>query len=203
MGIISYCWNRMLKKLRGCAICNSSVNKTAKIESGSTMVNSSIGKYSFCGYDCKLINCSIGAFCSIADNVVAGGVQHPVSWASTSPVFYAGQDSIKKKFSTFQRSEDQTTIIGNDVWIGERVLIKGGVTIEDGAVIGIGSVVSKDIGAYEIWAGSPARLIRKRFDDAMIERMVSSRWWDCSDAEIQMCADSITGTLNASLFISV
>lgn len=60
----------------------------------------------------------------------------------------------------------------------------GGVTIGDGAVIGAGSIVTKDVGPYEIWAGNPARFIRKRFDDETIEKLLESQWWNWDDEKL-------------------
>lgn len=96
--------------MRGAAIRNSYIDATSKVESGSQFVNSRMNKYSFCGYDCQIVNCRIGMFCSIADNVKIGGARHPIEWVSTSPVFYSGRDSVKKKFSTFDRDEDKKLI---------------------------------------------------------------------------------------------
>lgn len=178
---IAYYWSKLFKKAHGAAVKNSRIDRTAKIEAGSQIVNSEIGKYSFCGYDCKILNCTVGAYCSIADDVVIGGAQHPVSWVSTSPVFYAGRDSVKKKFTLFPRSDDLHTKIGNDVWIGEHALIRAGVIIGDGAVIGMGSVVTKDVAPYGIVAGVPAKLIRKRFDDEVCQGLLKSEWWTFDD----------------------
>lgn len=61
----------------------------------------------------------------------------------------------------------------------------GGVTIGDGAVIGAGSIVTKDVGPYEIWAGNPARFIRKRFDDETIEKLLESQWWNWDDTKLE------------------
>lgn len=188
---ISYYWNKILKKLRLSAVKNSTVHKSSKIESGSDFINSTMDRYSFCGYDCKLINVRIGAFCSIADNVVIGGAAHPVSWASTSPVFYAGRDSVKKKFSEFERDADKITTVGNDVWIGDGAIIKAGVTVGDGAVIGMGCVVTKDVPPYAVVAGVPAKVIKYRFDDETIQRLLDSRWWELPDEKLEACAKSI------------
>ena len=181
----SYLWNRILKKMRGVALANSTIHITSKVEAGSQVINSSMNKYSFCGYDCKILNCDIGAFCSIADGVIIGGAQHPIQWVSTSPVFYKGKDSVAKKYSEFERPKSKRTKVGNDVWIGERVLIKGGVEIGDGAIIGMGSVVTKSVGAYEIWAGNPARFIRMRFSNNIVQGLIKSSWWDLDDAVLQ------------------
>lgn len=67
-----------------------------------------------------------------------------------------------------------------------------GVHIADGAVIGAGSVVTKDVGPYEIWAGNPARFIRKRFDDETIARLLASKWWDWEDEKLIKMGDYVT-----------
>jgi len=144
-----------------------------------------MNRYSFCGYDCKILNCDIGAFCSLADGVIIGGAQHPIEWVGTSPVFYKGKDSVTKKYSEFERPKVKRTVIGNDVWIGDRAIIKGGITVGNGAVIGMGSIVTKDIGDYEIWAGNPAKLIRKRFSEDIVQGLVKISWWDWDDLTIQ------------------
>ena len=183
-----YLWSKILKKFRGCSVINSGIHPTSKIESGSHIVNSSFDKHSFCGYDCEVSNCDIGSFCSIANNVVIGGGMHPMDWVSMSPVFYEGRDSVKAKFSTHKRNAVKRTLIGHDVWIGERALIKQGVTIGIGAVVGMGSVVTKDIEPYAIVAGCPAKVIRKRFDDSTIKKLLEIKWWEFSDKKLLECA---------------
>lgn len=188
---LGYLWNRFLKKLRGKAILGSFVPSTSKIESGSQVVNSTFGKYSFCGYDCKILNCQIGSFASIADKVVIGGTRHPYEWVSTSPVFYKGRDSVKHKFSTFTREDDPLTTIGSDVWIGEGVYIKAGITIGHGAVIGMGSIVTRDVLPYTIVVGVPAKMVRKRFENEICERLLMSEWWNSSDEKLANLAPFI------------
>ncbi|MDK2946242.1 MAG: chloramphenicol O-acetyltransferase type [Geotoga sp.] len=184
MNIIYY-WAKLVKKLRGSAIKNSKIHKTAKIGSGSHIVNSTFGKYSYCGYDCQIINADIGSFCSIANNVVIGMGEHPINWVSTSPVFYENRNFSKLKFSTHKREPVKRTKIGNDVWIGERVLIKQGVSVGDGAIIGMGSVVTKDVEPYTIVAGVPAKVIRKRFEDYIIEELEKIKWWDFDEEKLK------------------
>lgn len=174
-------WNKVLKKLKFSSIRNSFIDRTSTVESGCNIVSVNMDRYSFCGYDCEIVNADIGAFCSIANDVKIGGAMHPIEWASTSPVFYKGRDSVAKKFSEYDRPKDNRTIIGNDVWIGSGAFIKQGATIGDGAVIGMGAVVTKDVPPYAIVGGNPAKLIRMRFDETIIKRMIQSEWWKLSD----------------------
>lgn len=193
--MLTYLWAKVLKKIRGSAIINSKIHKTSKVEAGSHIVNSTFDRHSFCGYDCEIVNCEVGAFCSIANNVVIGGGMHPMDWVSMSPVFYAGRDSVTAKFSTHERDKDKRTVIGNDVWIGEKVLIKQGVRIGHGTVIGMGSVVTKDVGDYAIVAGTPAKEIRKRFNHDIAQRLLAIKWWEFSDEKLHEFAPYFTKPL--------
>lgn len=179
-----YYWSKLLKKIRGPAIKSSVVGEGSKIEPGSLFVNSTMGKHSFCGYDCEIVKAEIGSFCSIANNVSIGGGEHPVDWVGTSPVFYKGRDSVRKKFSEFPREAHRKTIIGSDVWIGFRAVVLQGVTVGHGAVIGAGAVVSKDVAPYSIVAGVPARHLRHRFDGALCDALLETRWWELDDDEL-------------------
>lgn len=179
-----YYISKIIKKLHFKAVKNSIIHKNSKIEAGSEIVNSIMDKHSYCGYFCEIFNAEIGSYCSIGNNVVIGGAMHPIDWVSTSPVFYFGRDSIKAKFSLHKRENAKKTIIGNDVWIGERAMIKQGVIIGTGSVIGMGSVVTKNVKPYSIVAGCPAKEIRMRFDDKIIRELLKIRWWDWPEEKI-------------------
>ncbi|MGB3831163.1 MAG: CatB-related O-acetyltransferase [Mesorhizobium sp.] len=183
-----YYWSKILRKARGAAIHGSTIHRSSKVEPGSSFINSSMGRHSFCGYDCEIVSADIGHFCSIANYVAIGGGRHPIEWVGTSPVFYEGRDSVSKKFSTFPRSPQLRVLVGSDVWIGYRAIVMQGVTIGDGAVVGAGAVVTRDVPPYAIVGGSPAQLIRYRFDEALREALLASRWWEKSDATIEQCA---------------
>ncbi len=117
----------------------------------------------------------IGKFCSIATGVkfmMCGTQGHNYNWIATHPLH--GFDEAF--FPGHQWKND--TIIGNDVWIGAEAMIMPGVNIADGAVIGARSVVTKNVGPYEIWAGNPANLIKKRFGDQDITKLLQIKWWD-------------------------
>jgi len=179
---------KFFKKIRLSAIKNSIIHKSSKVESGSLFYNSDMGKYSYCGYDCEIINAKIGNFTSIANNVVIGGANHPMNWVGMSPVFYEGRESVTKKFSKFKLDDPKVCHIGNDVWIGRSSIVLSGVTISDGAVVGAGSVVTKDVPSYAIVAGNPAKFIRNRFDDETIRQLIKINWWSFSDSKLHSLA---------------
>jgi len=112
-----------------------------------------------------------------------------MEWVGMSPVFYAGRDSVKAKFSERPLPQPSEVQIGNDVWIGHSAIILAGVTVGDGAVIGAGSVVTKDVQAYAIVAGNPARIIRYRFDEKTIREFEAIQWWNFSDERLSEFGD--------------
>lgn len=182
--MLKYVLSKIIKKSRLPSISKSIVDKTSKIHSGTSFINSSMARHSYCGYDCNILNADIGSFCSIANNVSIGGVAHPVHFVSTSPAFLSHKDSIKAKFARHHYLPKTKTLIGHDVWIGEGAFIKAGVSVGPGAVVGMGSVVTKDVPPYAIVAGNPARLIKNRFSDEVIQSLLKTEWWNKGDAEL-------------------
>ena len=127
----------------------------------------------------------IGKFCQIAAGVefVMNGANHQMNAVSTFPFFtLEGWNASAPQKSDMSLKGD--TVIGNDVWIGQNATIMPGVHIGDGAIIGANSLVSKDVEPYTIVAGNPIRVIRKRFDDKLIDLLERFKWWDKSIEEI-------------------
>ena len=167
------------------ALRDCQIDQTACVCSKSELNKVTLGKYSYIGNDCFMGNVEIGAFCSIADRVCIGGAGHPIERVSSSPVFHEGNNILGVNFQSFSYRHTEKTTIENDVWIGIGTIIKAGVTIHNGAVVGAGSVVTHDVPAYEIWAGNPAKKIRDRFDKETAERIEKTEWWIRSDEEIK------------------
>ena len=181
LDVLKFVISKSLKKVRLSSVRYSNVHSTAKIESGTNFLSSNIGRYSFCGYDCDIYHADIGCFTSIANQVVIGGANHPMDWTGMSPVFYAGRDSISKKFSDYELDASPKTIIGHDVWIGRSAILLSGVSVSNGAVVGAGSVVTKSVPAYAVVAGNPAKIIRYRFDENIINELEKIKWWSLED----------------------
>ncbi len=135
----------------------------------------------------------IGKFCQIAAgvNFVMNGANHQMNTASTYPFYiFEGWDQKAPPLSELPLKGD--TVIGNDVWIGQNATILPGVHIGDGAIIGMDSVVAKDIAPYSVAAGNPAKEIRKRFDDELIQLMLKLKWWDMEIDEINKLIPVLT-----------
>lgn len=179
---LSYLLPKIIRKIfNKCAVRNSHIDKTARLDTGSIVSDSEMGRYSYIGEHTSMLYTKVGNFTSISNYCAIGGGAHPIDWVSTSPMFNRSGGILKTKFSSNEYNPFALTKIGNDVWIGANSLIKAGVIISDGAVVGMGSVVTKDIGPYEIWAGNPAKYIRKRFDEETIKKLLEIKWWDWED----------------------
>ena len=127
----------------------------------------------------------IGKFCQIATGVefVMNGANHQMNAVSTFP-FYTLEGWNMEVPTMSDMPLKGNTLIGNDVWIGQNAVILPGVKIGDGAIIGANSVVGNDVAPYTIVIGNPAKKLRKRFDDELIELMLKFKWWEKSIEEI-------------------
>ncbi len=148
----------------------------------------------------------IGRFCSINDTALLA-INHEMSSVTTSPIYYyigkysfcppSNIDYLDKLKALSQKNDlfnivddeinvgrEKKTYIGNDVWIGANAIVTSGVNIGDGAIIGAGAIVTKDINPYEIVVGSPAKVLRKRFDEDTINKLLKIKWWNWSNEKI-------------------
>ena len=136
------------------------------IQTTSSMRHCLIGDHCYISAFCGLNHVTMGNYCSIGPSVLIGNMEHDVNSYSTS-------------HKIFQEGKDETeTIIGNDVWIGAQSFIRIGVKIGDGAVIGAQSFVNKDVPPYAIVIGTPAKLLRYRFDENTIRKLQNSKYWE-------------------------
>ena len=150
-----------------------------------------IGVGSYGCFDIERItsNITIGRYCSFAKGVtIVPRREHPIGYASTHPYFFnSALGWVEASPIPFNELE-----IGNDVWIGQNAIISSKCKkIGNGSVIGAGSFVNKDVPPYAIVVGSPARVIRYRFNEEMIELLEGSRWYDLSPEQLKEFADLV------------
>lgn len=128
----------------------------------------------------------IGKFCAIAEGVkfIMNGANHRMDGITTYPfnIFGSGWEKVTPTVEQLPFKGD--TVIGNDVWIGEYVKIMPGVKIGDGAIIAANSTVVKDVEPYTIYGGNPAKLIKKRFSDEIIEMLLDIQWWNWEEEKL-------------------
>lgn len=154
-------------------IIDSKFDAYVNLALNSAIVNSEIGKYSSIGRYSKIENVKMGKFCSIAWDITIGAPSHPFHHISSHAITYRHTYG----FVNETRLERKTTEIGNDVWIGCNSVIVEGVKVGDGAIIGAGAVVTKDVPPYAIVVGVPAKVIKYRFTKEIVEKLLSMSWW--------------------------
>lgn len=180
----------------------TTIDSTARFEgenkllSHSVFLNSSMGYASYVSDHSFIKNTVIGRYTCIANEVMTVAGNHPLSFASVHPAFYSTTQKLsyvkKNKFDDFHYLDSQkriSVVIGNDVWIGARATILEGVTIGDGAVVAAGAIVTKDVPPYAIVGGVPAKIIKYRFDEETIKKLLELKWWEKDQAWIKSHAD--------------
>jgi acetyltransferase-like isoleucine patch superfamily enzyme len=128
-----------------------------------------VGDYSYIGYNCLISNATVGRYCSIANNVSIGPGEHALGAVSTNSIF---MNDVYRELTA------APCTVGHDVWIGANSVIRRGVKIGNGAVVGANSFVNADVPDFAIVVGAPARLIKFRFDDETQDIIRRSKWWE-------------------------
>jgi acetyltransferase-like isoleucine patch superfamily enzyme len=156
------------------------------IGENSELLNCSIGEGSYISRGTSLRRVKVGRYCSIGSNISNTAGRHPTSlFVSTHPCFFSENKVAGFTFAEEQLfkelnfiDESHLVSIGNDVWIGDNVTILDGVTIGDGVIVGANSLVTKDLMPYSINMGTPAKLIRYRFEPSIIDLLLKYKWWN-------------------------
>lgn len=171
----------------GCLVIDSEVGAWTELGRQTMLVESTFGDYSYTSGFNDIIYTDIGKFCSIASYVRINPGNHPMQRVTQHHLTYRramygfGEQDDAEIFD-WRRANRCT--IGHDVWIGHGVTVMPGVSIGTGAVIGAGAVVTKDIAPYMIAVGVPAKPLRLRFSETVVERLLASAWWDWTHEQI-------------------
>ncbi|WP_419663631.1 hypothetical protein Dvar_38770 [Desulfosarcina variabilis str. Montpellier] len=181
----------MKKKLKDEVRIGSNVRNEAEFEGcnqigdNSTLIgNVRIGYASTLGDSCVIRgNISIGRYCSLAERVSIFSKDHPID----HPAIHVGRLFLGGKMKAYQ--PDLPILIGHDVWMGCSSIVLKGVKIGNGAVIGAGSVVTRNIPNYSIAAGNPAKIIRERFPISIQALLNELRWWDLTNSQLDQFID--------------
>lgn len=152
-----------------------------QIESGKYSYN--VLQFCFKGHNLK----KVGAYTSIASHVIITGRNHPIDCVTGHPIVYNKKLGFipNNRMDLIKIKKNSEVIIGNDVWIGQHAIILPNVKIRDGAVIGAASVVTKDVPPYAIVGGNPAKIIKYRFTQSIIDELLKIKWWNWSEEKIK------------------
>ncbi len=181
-------------------IIGSTLESNISINRQNYILKSKIGKYTYTGIGTSIRSAEVGRFCSLAWNVSIGGGNHEFNNVTTSPLWrflmldegnvnHETNKELKKRYNEFG-----SCIVGNDVWVATNAVILRGVKVGNGVIIGAGAVVTKDIAPYSIVAGVPAKKIKMRFDDKIIDALEEIQWWNWPAEVIRKNLDLIYST---------
>ncbi|MEA2184958.1 MAG: hypothetical protein QOF69_4143 [Solirubrobacteraceae bacterium] len=153
-----------------------------RIARGASLFESSLGRFSYVGRDTRLSYADVGTFCAIAWHASIGAPNHPLDRATTHGFPYLPTDGA---FVREPLVEHRRTLIGHDVWVGANAVVLPGVTVGSGCVVSASAVVTHDVDPYSVVAGVPARTLRLRIPDELVERMLALRWWEWPRERLQ------------------
>lgn len=137
-----------------------------------------IGAYSYLAPSANVLLTTIGRYCSIGDNVRIGLTEHPVDYLLTSPIAYKPVFDWHQAYTPPDSWDELRPVdIGHDVWIGAGATVLGGVRLGTGCIVATRAVVTKDVPPYAVVAGTPAKIVKMRFNEAIVQRLLALELW--------------------------
>jgi phosphonate metabolism protein (transferase hexapeptide repeat family) len=163
------------------SVRESSLGAYTEVGARTILLDVTMGDYSYAVNDAQITYTTIGKFCSIAAMTRINPGNHPMHRASQAHFTYRASayfsgESDDAEFFEWRR--EHRVHIGHDVWIGHGAIVLPGRSVGTGAVVAAGAIVTKDVPAYTIVAGNPARPIKRRFPEAITSRLAELAWWD-------------------------
>lgn len=169
-------------------IANSTFGAYCEVGEGTRVLNSTFEDYAYAERLSDIANTTVGKFANIAALTRIGPTDHPFANAAQHHFLYRSSwyfDDAEDDPDFFAARAARRTVLGPDCWIGHGAIIKPEITLGAGAIVASGAVVTKDVPPFAIVGGSPARLIRMRFSDSVIDRLMALAWWDWDHSRLR------------------
>jgi len=173
--------DKIILKRQNIKLLETKYEPTVTFAYGCDVRYSTLGSYSSVGRYAKITHTDIGKYCAISWDITINAVSHPYEHLTVHSFPYVPAPGFVDK----RMQEHKRVVIGNDVWIGANSVIMPGIKIGNGAIIGAGAVVTKDIPDYAIVAGVPAKIIKYRFSQEIIEKLLQLEWWNLEASVIK------------------
>ena len=162
-------------------ITNSTFGAYCEIGPSARVLNSEFGDYAYCERLSDIANTAVGKFCNIAAATRIGPTDHPYTKAAQHHFLYRSSqywDDIEDDAEFFAARAARRTVLGPDCWIGHGAIVKPDVTLGAGVIVASGAVVTKNVPPFAIVGGVSATIIRMRFPQTVIDRLLDLAWWD-------------------------
>jgi phosphonate metabolism protein (transferase hexapeptide repeat family) len=182
---------------------DSRFGKFVKIGARTTIIETEFGDYSYAVNDCEIVYATIGKFVSIGALVGINPANHPWERAAQAHFTYRSWqyfEDVADEIEEFDRRRAERVTIGHDAWIGRAAIVLPGRNVGNGAIVGAGAVVTKDVAPYTIVAGNPAKPIRRRFSEETAERLERLAWWNWPHAVLRRAVPDFRA-LSAEAFL--